>query len=437
MPLFGPAESPNLRAFGRAESPAYVALFPQASVNLIRSLTLTNQIHLWALVLLVVCVTVGCEQSPTGDWKPKTATVLPTIQRVDAIELQLTRNAFQTTSFMGTLKPRRSTPLAFTQGGRVAKIEITSGQQVTAEQVLAQIDVSDLETQKATVQTALETARQQLDANQNSSALRTQVADLQRNLDEIDREIANATIKAPFAGVVTKRTVEQGQVVSAGMPVFDLVDTGNLIVEVKVATAIANGMNPGAEVWILIQGQPFKAVITTVLPTTEGSTRTRTVTLSFRDDQPSQMLNPGDAVEVSYWTQTGNSGFWLPYSVLQQQTTGLWSALIAQEEANGTYARARTLDVVQLHDELALVQGALNPGDRVIINGLNRIVAGQKVQATLVENTMVIPSPVAMATTDAVGADSSVPSDLGSSDLESSVGADGSGGSSGPSGTLP
>ncbi len=373
-------------------------------MNLIRSLTLTTKIHPLALVLLVVFVTVGCEKSSTGGWKPKTATVLPTVQRVEAIEVELTNDAFETTSFMGSLKPRRSTPLAFTQGGRVAKIEINSGQQVTAQQVLAQIDVSELEAQKVTVQAAIETARQQFDSNPDSAALRTRIVDLQRNLDELDRKIASATIKAPFAGVVTKRTVEEGQVVSAGMPVFDLVDSGNLIVEVKVATSIANGMNPGELVWVLIQGQPFEAVITTVLPTTQGSTRTRTVNLDFRDDQPSQIFNPGDAVEISYWTQTGNSGFWLPYSVLQQQTTGLWSALIAEDDANGTYARARTLDVVQLHDDLALVQGALNQGDRVIINGLNRIVPGQKIQATLVENAMVIPSPVATAE---VGADSS------------------------------
>ena len=395
-------------------------------MNLIRSLILTNQIHVLALALLVAFVTGGCEKSPARDWKPKTATVLPTVQKVDAIELELTRNAFEATSFMGALKPRRRTPLAFTQGGRVAKIEINSGQQVTAEQVLAQIDTTDLEAQKATVQTALEAARQQLNVNQGSTTLRTRVGDLERSLNEVDREIANGTIKAPFAGVVTKRNVERGQVVSAGMPVLDLVDSSDLIVEVNVATGIANEMKPGDPVWVLVQGRPFVTVIATVLPTTQVSTRTRTVNLSFRDDQTSQFFNPGDAVEVSYWTQTDKSGYWLPYSVLQQQTTGLWSALIAEDKANGTYARLRTLDVIQLHDDLALVQGALNPGDRLIINGLHRIVPGQKIQATLAENTMVIPSPVGVVGMEELREVAS--------DSDGSIDSDGS---VSPNGTLP
>jgi RND family efflux transporter MFP subunit len=377
-------------------------------VTLIQSYTSTNSFRLSGsvcafLVLpwmtMVVAAMGGCDASTAGGWKPKTAAVSPTVQMVDAIEVELTKNAYEATSFMGTLKPRRSIPLAFTQGGRVARIEVVSGQPVTADQTLARIDSSELDARKSSVQAAIQSAQQRAAAGQNSAQQRTQIGELQRELDEINQAIANATIKAPFAGVITKGTVEQGQVVSAGMPVFDLVESDRLIVEVKVATQIANGMNRGESVWVLVQGQPFAAEIAAVLPTTQGSTRTRTVKLNFRDDRPSQILNPGDAVEIRYWTQTGKAGFWLPYALLQQQSNGLWSALVVQGTANEAYARARTLDVIQLHDDLALVQGALNRGDRVIINGLNRIVPGQKVRVTLVENSMVIPSPEAVGAT--------------------------------------
>ena len=72
--------------------------------------------------------------------------------------------------------------------------------------------------------------------------------------------------------------------------------------------------------------------------------------------------------------------------------------MIVEGSARETYARARTLEVIQLHDDLALVQGALNRGDQVIVNGLNRIVPGQKILATLVENSMAIPSPEGVST---------------------------------------
>jgi len=395
------------------------SMLTDPSVNFIRPLVSKNSIGLLGLfdalvvvssAALLLAVTGGCDNGMGVGWQPKATTALPTVQMVDAIEVTLTNDAYQATSFVGALKPRRNIPLAFTQGGRVAKIKVTNGQQVTADQVLAQTDTAGLDIQKADLEAALQTTRQRLEVNQNSMDLRTQISDQQQELKTIDQAIANATIKAPFKGVITKRAVEEGQVVSAGMPLFDLVDDEDLIVEVKVATPIANGMKRGELVWVLIKGQPLAASIATVLPTSPEATRTRTVTLEFRDGQPAQTFNPGDAVEISYWTRTGKSGFWLPYSVLQRQTTGLWSAMIVEDKANDTFAQPRTLDMIQLHDDLALVQGALNQGDRVIINGLNRIVPGQRIQANLIENELAIPSPEGIAPATEGSDDARVPS---------------------------
>jgi len=344
-------------------------------------------------VLLVVAITGGCDLQSSSGRRANSIATSPIIQTVDVIEVTPTEDAYQATKFLGSLKPRRSIPLAFTQGGRVANINVVSGEEVAAEQVLANTDTTVLESQKAAAQTALDNANQQFSTNQGSTDLRNQISDLQRQLDQVDREIERATLKAPFAGTVVRRDIEQGQVVSAGMAVLDLVDSSSLTIEAKVATNIANGMVRGAPVWVLIQGQPFSATIATVLPAVKGATRTRMVTLEFGDDQSTEGLNAGDTVELRYWTQTGQSGFWLPYSALQQQTTGLWSAMVVEGKSDDLSASVRTLEVVLLQDQLALVQGALNDGDRVIVNGLNRIVPGQKVSAQLIENTNETPGP--------------------------------------------
>ena len=312
---------------------------------------------------------------------------------MDVVEVTITKDAYQATKFLGTLKPSRSIPLAFTQGGRIANINVVSGQQVAAGQVVATTDVADLKTQQQAAQDSLTQTRQQFELNQNSVNLRNQISELNRQLDAINREIEKATIKAPFAGTVVSRNIEVGQVVSAGMAVLDLVDEKSFTIEAKVATSIANSMVFGAPVWVLIDGNPFSSTIATVLPTAKGASRTRMVTLKLGDDQPIEKLNSGDTVELRYWTRTGKSGFWLPYSALQQQTTGLWSAMVVQGQGGDAIASVRTLEVVQLQDQLALVQGALQQGDRVIVNGLNRIVPGQKIEANLIDQTVPTPGP--------------------------------------------
>ena len=360
-------------------------------MNLIRTHIIS--INRWVVLAapLWIVLAAGCDIESLTQSQQNLAPDSPIVQAVDVVEIAMTKDAFEATKFLGTLKPRRSIPLAFTQGGRIANINFVSGQQVAAGQVLATTDVTELASQKLAAEDALKQTRQQFELNQNSVDLRNRIKELNLQLDNINREIEKATIKAPFAGTVVGRNIAEGQVVSAGMAVLDLVDEKSFAIEAKVATRIANGMVRGALVWVLIDGQPFRATITTVLPTVQGSSRTRMVSLNLGDDQPIEKLNSGDTVELRYWTQTGKSGFWLPYSSLQQQTTGLWSAMVVQGQGDDLIASVRTLEVVQLQDQLVLVQGSLKQGDRLIINGLNRIVPGQKIVANLLDEKIVTP----------------------------------------------
>ena len=362
-------------------------------MNFIRSQISTTNRGAVLVATLCVVLAAGCDIKSLTQSPKDSSTVTPIIQKVDVVEIAMTQDAYEATKFLGTLKPRRSIPLAFTQGGRIANINAVSGQQVAAGQILATTDVAELESQKLAAQDSLKQARQQLELNQGSTDLRNRVSQLNRQLDDIDREIQKATIKAPFAGTVVGRDVAVGQVVSAGMAVLDLVDETSFTIEAKVATRIANGMVRDAQVWVLIDGQPLRARIATVSPTAKGASRTRMVTLNLGDDQPIENLNSGDTVELRYWTQSGKSGFWLPYSALQQQTTGLWSAMVVQGQGDDSIASVRTLEVVQLQDQLALVEGALQEGDLVIINGLNRIVPGQQIEANLLDKKIVTPGP--------------------------------------------
>ena len=364
-----------------------------ATVNLIRSHILSTNPSVVLVAALLVVLASGCDIESITQRQQNSATGTPIIQSVNVVEITMTKDAYEATKFLGTLRPSRSIPLAFTQGGRIANINVVSGQEVAAGQVLVTTDIIELESQKSAAEDSLKRARQQFESNQSSVDLRNQINELNRQLDNINREIEKATIKAPYAGTVVGRNIAVGQVVSAGMAVLDLVDEKSFTIEAKVATRIANGMVRGAQVWVLIDDQPFLATITTVSPTAKGASRTRMVTLSLVDDQSIENLNAGDTVELRYWTQTGKSGFWLPYSALQQQTTGLWSAMVVEGQGDELIAKVRTLEVVQLQDQLALVQGSLEQGDRVVINGLNRIVPGQKIVANVIDEKIATPGP--------------------------------------------
>ena len=88
-------------------------------------------------------------------------------------------------------------------------------------------------------------------------------------------------------------------------------------------------------------------------------------------------------MEVQFLIETENSGFWLPYSALQREASGLWSVFVLEAEGDRQIVGRRIVEMVQLEETHTLVRGALSAGDVFIEDGLNRIVPGQAVKGKL------------------------------------------------------
>ncbi len=66
-------------------------------------------------------------------------------------------------------------------------------------------------------------------------AARAQVAAAQAAVEQVDATLANASIRAPFAGIVTERHREPGETVGAGQPVITLMNPADRWVRIYVS----------------------------------------------------------------------------------------------------------------------------------------------------------------------------------------------------------
>lgn len=64
------------------------------------------------------------------------------------------------------------------------------------------------------------------------------------NLDQAELNLRYTTVRAPFAGVVSKRSVEPGQVVAAGQPLFAVVNLDDIWVTANYKETQLHGMCP-------------------------------------------------------------------------------------------------------------------------------------------------------------------------------------------------
>lgn len=341
-------------------------------------------------ILLFICVPLwtGCDSSDNqlnsnggseGTTKPLTVNVMRVTREVSAIE---------TAVFFGKLNPNRKNELVFDTGGRIKSVFKQVGNKATVGQSLAELDRSELDSQKGELEQQLLLARQKLSSTDaDSTSIQQEVKRLEAQLKVIELERAKGVIEAPFDCVVARQYVDEGSLVSPQTPILQVLESSPPTVETHLPRRIADQLTFGQLLWISVGEQVVQAKVQTKSPI-ETSTGSRAVLLRITTDVSQLSWAFGQTVEIRFSVPTGNSGFWIPMSALNSQPNGLWSALLIsgdKDEQNAglpvTVGR-KMLDIIQLEDDWALTQGPLKDGEQVIVNGSHRVVPGQKVTTT-------------------------------------------------------
>ena len=185
--------------------------------------------------------------------------------------------------------------------GYISRVNVTEGQRVKKNDVLVEIDfrdyenslvqakgelaslearrrdadksfqrISDLFKNGAVSQQQFDSAKAgHNDARARYDAVAAQVAQAELNLD-------NTKLRAPSDGFIAKRSVEQGQLAAAGVPLIGFVDAGERWVTANFKETEIEGIRPGAGVSIsvdAISGRAFDGIVDAISAAT-GATFT-------------------------------------------------------------------------------------------------------------------------------------------------------------------
>lgn len=162
-----------------------------------------------------------------------------------------------------TLNATRRATLATRLAASVKKVHVTEGQQVAAGALLVSLSDEDLQSGRKAAETAVATATTQLHrmerlANQDAATqaeldlAQVQLAQAKAALAGVQANISYTQIRAPFAGVVQARRVNDGDFVGPAMPLIDLEGQGAMEFAGSVSEAEAKGLKIG-------QNLPFEA----------------------------------------------------------------------------------------------------------------------------------------------------------------------------------
>ena len=201
----------------------------------------------------------------------------------------------------GTIEAERSATVRAEIPAAVIETFAEPGQRVPAGAIVARLDATAIRDQALSGQAAVATAENAYDiakrelqraealekagaiatrdlerARNGELAARTQLANARAMNSNAQNTLAKTQLRAPFAGVISARQVNAGDVVSPGREIFTVVDPTTLRLEASVPAEALASVRVGLPVEFTVAGygtQRFIGRVSRVNPTADPATR--------------------------------------------------------------------------------------------------------------------------------------------------------------------
>jgi RND family efflux transporter MFP subunit len=222
--------------------------------------------------------------------------------------------------------------------------------------------------------------------NGDLAVKRAAVSAAQADLGRLLADKALATIRAPFAGVVTTRAADIGDLVGPGatnqQPLFALADVHRIRAYVSVPQNYSAAIRPDLAATLSVPEYPGRSFPAKVIGDADAiDARSGTLRVQLAADNPGGVLRPGGYAQVRF-AAPGGGGVQLPSSALIFRAAGTQVALVDPQ------ARVK-LQMVTLGRDLGAtveVMSGLVPGTRVIDNPPDSIADGELVRVAASRN---------------------------------------------------
>jgi len=291
---------------------------------------------------------------------------------------------------IGTAQARESIVLTPKVADTIRSIRFDSGDRVSRGAVLVEMssveqaaDLAEVRAQNQAAQEDLRRTQELFDRGFASQArldtVRAAAEAAQARLNAGGSRIADRTIRAPFAGVVGLRTASPGQFVRPGDQIGTLDDISEIKLDFDVSETQIARLRNGIEIVARTAAYPdrtFQGRIANVDSRVDPATRTVRVRamLPNRDE----VLRPGMLMTVEVRSNS-REALAIPEIAILDRADGAYVYRIAGDEG-ALQAELVRIQTGARASGVAEVLEGLNPGDRVVTEGVQSVRPGQPVQ---------------------------------------------------------
>jgi RND family efflux transporter MFP subunit len=319
----------------------------------------------------------------------------------------------------GRVEPSRVSLVAAEESGRVMQAPPDVGLAVEADQVLARLDDTLIRAQRDAAAAALQEAHASMAEAQAEVDLARRVreryeklvptdaaseleydqavrdeqvtearleniqallAQRKAQLAELDERLDNMVVRAPFDGFITRKEAEEGQWLSPGQPVVEVVAIDPVDAVIAVPEQMIGALSDGAKVQVQISGAGVERMVAVDRIVPDADRRSRTFPVYIRLDNPTGVIKPGMTAEAELPTGRQVQAITVPRDAVQVTPTGP----IVFVNRNGMAQAVNVRLMFSIADRM-VIDAPLAAGEQVVVEGNERLTPGMP-QPLIVKN---------------------------------------------------
>jgi membrane fusion protein, multidrug efflux system len=289
----------------------------------------------------------------------------------------------------GTVDASKSTIATSKVPGTVMMVNVEVGQNVSAGQVLAQLDNSqllkskmELEQQVSFAKTVFEKQerlwKQGVGTEIQYLSSKNQKEALEKSLNTLNNTIDMYNIKSPINGTIEAVDLKVGQVAAPGMPYFKVVNMSDMKVVANVSEGYSGKVSVGDKVKVSFPdlGEEVSARLSFASNFIDPMNRTFKVETKLGGIKN---VKPNMIAKLSITDYIKNNAIAVPSNVIQKTDRESFVMLVTTKN-NKTVAEKRIITTGKNNGSESEILSGLNAGDVLITNGFQELIDGQSIE---------------------------------------------------------
>lgn len=302
----------------------------------------------------------------------------------------------QSLRYPAVLAAGKTANLSFTMGGIIQTIDVNEAQEVAAGDELAALDTRDLVNNLTSARAQFENAEDEYQRGRRlfeQDALaktvfeqrKTQREVAEAQLDSAEKALADATLRAPFSGLIATVNADEQQTVQGGSTIITLIGMEELTATVNIPARVVTraARQDDIPAYITFDSLPdVRLPVTFKEATLIADSASQTYAVTFRFDRPeNNFLLPGMTATVEIAipeaSVSDRGGIAVPISAISSDAGGRYVWLVEDESMTVSRQRVEVADGI---GEMLVVESGLKAGDTIVSAGGGYLAEGMQVR---------------------------------------------------------